>query len=114
VKFPVVTDITLTVSWTQDWVWNDSAVVYAWIWGGTYGSGKWVKCTKASSTSVKLNIDSSGCTAFLLTRCYKTTTTPSWSTNGDAAGRIYNKTSNISYTKGTTSYKTSSWKGRDE
>lgn len=111
VKFPV--DITLTVSWTQDWVWSDGAVVYAWIWGGTYGSGKWVKCTKASSTSVELNIDAGGCTAFLLTRCYKTTTTPSWSENGNVAGRIYNKTSDIDYIKGTTSYSESSWKGRD-
>lgn len=113
VTFP--TDITLTVSWSDDWIWNDSAVVYAWVWGDTYGSGKWVKCTKNSSTSVKLVIDAGGCTKFLLVRCYKTTTTPSWSTDGDVAGRIYNKTNDIPYTKGTTSYNPpTKWGSRDE
>ena len=112
VTFP--TDITLTVSWSDDWIWNDSAVVYAWVWGDTYGSGKWVKCTKASSTSVKLVIDAGGCTKFLLVRCYKTTITPSWSTGGDVAGRIYNKTNDILYTKGKTSYNPTQWGSRDE
>ena len=82
--------ITLTV---PDWVWNDSAVLYVWVWGGSV-SGKWVNVTKKSSTSATFVLPS-GCTGFKVARM-----AAGASPNFDTA---HNKSDDISY-NGTTKY----------
>lgn len=82
--------ITLTV---PDWVWDDSAVLYVWVWGGSV-SGKWVNVTKKSSTSATFVLPS-GCTGFKVARM-----AAGASPNFDTA---YNKSGDISY-NGTTTY----------
>ena len=82
--------ITLTV---PDWVWNDSAVLYVWVWGGSV-SGKWVNVTKKSSTSATFVLPS-GCTGFKVARM-----PAGASPNFDTA---HNKSEDISY-NGTTTY----------
>ena len=42
-------------------------------------------------------------------RCQKDTVTPDWGAATDSAGKIYNKTNNITYSSGQTSYNGGSW-----
>ena len=28
----------------ETWLLNDDAAIYAWVWGGNYGEGQWVRC----------------------------------------------------------------------
>ena len=49
-------------SWTVDWVWNDNVVVLAWVWGGSHNDGEFVETTKASDTSLYVELDGgTGC-----------------------------------------------------
>ena len=97
---PVPVDLTISA---PDWIWSDNAVLYAWVWGGEYGEGQWVKAT-GSGTTINLTIknDAKG---FLFVRCSQGTTTPDWAIrSGDAAGRIYNQTGDVNFVKGQTEY----------
>jgi hypothetical protein len=51
-------ELEYTVSWQEDYIWNDEAVVYAFVWGGEYGEGEWIEVTKIDNTSVKVVLDS--------------------------------------------------------
>jgi hypothetical protein len=48
-------------------------------------------------------------TGFNLARCVAGTTTPVWTAKGDATGRVYNKTGDISISVGKTSYTSPTW-----
>ena len=54
-------------------------------------------------TTINLTIKDNA-TGFLLARCYKGTSEPDWKWAGDVEGRIYNKSPNINFEKGTTKY----------
>ena len=102
---PVPVDLTISA---PDWIWSDNAVLYAWVWGGEYGEGQWVKAT-GSSTTINLTIknDAKG---FLFARCSQGTTTPDWALKGgSAAGRIYNKSTDVTLVKGQTEYSVASF-----
>ena len=99
--------VAVTVTAEDDWIWNDGAVIFAWVWGGSYGIGKWVKAS-GSGTTINLSIydDIAG---FNFARCPTGTTQPDWSATGDSAGRIYNKSPNVTFVKGTTTYNVGSF-----
>lgn len=102
---PAPVDLTISA---PDWIWSDNAVLYAWVWGGEYGEGRWVEAT-GSGTTINLTIknDAKG---FLFARCIEGTTTPDWALKGgSAAGRIYNKSTNVTFVKGQTEYSVASF-----
>lgn len=101
---------TYTGTWSEGWIAGDGCKVFVWAWGGNCGDGQWVSVALSGnglsgSFTVTSEID-----GFLFVRCVSTTTTPNWSTKGDSAGRIYNKTGDITASSGTYSYATS-WQG---
>ena len=99
----VTTTIELSVT-VDDWAWNDNVEIFAYVWKNGLSNGSWVQCS-GSGTTVKLNFPSE-CNRFFLVRCPNGTTQPDWNATNDSPGQIYNKTPNITYVKGTTSYST--------
>lgn len=99
--------VSITVTCAGDWTWNDGVKIFAWVWGGSYGTGQWIPCS-GSGTTVNFDI-TDDLTAFLLVRCHKDTVTPDWGAATDSAGEIYNKTNDITYSSGQTSYNGGSW-----
>lgn len=99
--------VSITVTCAGDWTWTDGVKIFAWVWGGSYGGGQWIPCS-GSGTTVNFDV-TDDLTAFLLVRCHKDTMTPDWSAPGEGPGKIYNKTNNISYSSGQTSYNGGSW-----
>ena len=97
------TTIELSVT-VDDWAWNDYVEIFAYVWKNGLSNGYWVQCS-GSGTTVKLNFPSE-CNRFFLVRCPNGTTQPDWNATNDSPGQIYNKTPNITYVKGTTSYST--------
>ena len=96
---------TIELSITVDsWAWNDYVEIFAYVWKNGLSNGSWVKCS-GSGTTVKLDFPSE-CNRFFLVRCPNGTTQPDWNATNDNPGQIYNKTPNITYVKGTTSYST--------
>ncbi len=97
---PTNTHITVNA---DSWTWDGNAKVFAWVWkNGKDSEGNWVGCTGSGST-VKFDL-ASGKDRFLLVRAHKDTTNPDWNTQGEKAGRIYNKTSDITVISGMTAY----------
>ena len=95
--------VSITVTCANDWTWNDGVKIFAWVWGGSYGGGQWISCS-GSGTTVNFDV-TDDLEKFLLVRCQKDTETPDWSQqNGDNAGRVYNKTVDISVVAGQSSY----------
>lgn len=78
-----------------DWTWNDGCVMFAWCWGGAYGTGEWVKCTRESLTSLYWEVREQQITGFKLCRCHAGTTVPYWNYQGNVPGRIYNVSADI-------------------
>lgn len=99
--------VSITVTCANDWTWNDGVKIFAWVWGGSYGGGQWISCS-GSGTTVNFDI-TDDLTAFLLVRCHKDTVTPDWGAAAGSAGEIYNKTNDITYSSGQTSYNGGSW-----
>ena len=99
----VTTTIELSVT-VDDWAWNDNVEIFAYVWKNGLSNGSWVQCS-GSGTTVKLNFPSE-CNRFFLVRCPAGTTQPDWNATNDSPGQIYNKTPNITYVNGTTSYST--------
>ena len=93
--------VTLTVTNVPSWVGNNDAVIFAHVWGGSAGD-QWILAT-LNGTTVTFDADSD-ITGFQLVRCYKGTTTPSWSTAGDVVGRIYNKSQDFTISGSVTTY----------
>ena len=91
---PTVTHITAKISSSQNWVWDDNAKVFAWVWkNGKNSEGKWVACTR-SGNDAKFDLES-GKDRFLLVRAHKGTSQPNWQVDGHKPGRIYNKTADM-------------------
>ena len=95
-----------TATSVPTWVGNGDAAIFAsvqhsnneWYWvSGTFD-------TDHITFNAPANIKK-----FLLVRCPSGTTEPNWSTTGDAAGRIYNKTGDIETESAVYSYVASSW-----
>ena len=99
----VTTTIELSIT-VDDWAWNDYVEIFAYVWKNGLSNGSWVHCS-GSGTTVKLDFPSE-CNRFFLVRCPNGTTKPDWNATNDSPGHIYNKTPNITYVKGTTSYST--------
>lgn len=95
------TNVELSVT-VDDWAWGGSVEIFAWVWTNGVSSGSWVQCS-GSGTTVKLDLPSE-CDRFLLVRCPAKTTQPDWNATNDSPGQIYNKTPDITYVNGTTSY----------
>ena len=99
----IETTVELSVT-VDDWAWNDNVEIFAYVWTNGLSNGSWVHCS-GSVTTVKLDFPSK-CNRFFLVRCPNGTTQPDWNATNDNPGQIYNKTPNITYVKGTTSYST--------
>ena len=99
--------VSITVTCADDWTWNDGVKIFAWVWGGSYGGGQWISCS-GSGTTVNFDV-TDDLTAFLLVRCHKDTVTPDWDAAAGSAGEIYNKTNDITYSSGQTSYNGGNW-----
>lgn len=95
------TTVELSVT-VNDWAWGGSVEIFAWVWTNGLSNGSWVQCS-GSGTTVKLDLPSE-CDRFLLVRCPEGTTQPDWNATNDNPGQIYNKTPDITYVNGTTSY----------
>lgn len=93
------TNITLTVTSNANWIWDAGAYIYAWVWGGSYGNGKLVECSKSGSSSIKFTIDAGGCTGFKFVRMQNK---PGSLTSYPSV--LWNESGNITYTKGQTTY----------
>ncbi|MCR5495501.1 MAG: chitobiase/beta-hexosaminidase C-terminal domain-containing protein [Treponema sp.] len=94
--------VQLTVT-ADSWTWSGGVKVFAWVWGSS-STGEWIECT-GSDTTVNVTVPADT-TGLLLVRCPSGTTEPDWEATGDNAGRIYNKSGDITYASGTTSYST--------
>ena len=94
--------VTLSVNILDNFTWNDGVKIFAWVWGGSYGTGQWIPCS-GSGTTVNFDI-TNDLTAFLLVRCHKDTITPDWGAAAGSAGRIYNKINDITYSSVQNSY----------
>lgn len=99
----IETTIELSIT-VDDWAWNDYVEIFAYVWKNGLSNGSWVQCS-GSGTTVKLDFPSK-CNRFFLVRCPNGTTQPDWNATNDSPGQIYNKTPNITYVNGTTSYST--------
>ena len=99
---PVKATYTITISDDQMWIYNASAKIFAWIWGGTHGAGEWVSVS-GTGTSLTLKADAMA-SGFLLVRCHSATITPNWDVTEDGPGKIWNQTKDKNITYGQTSY----------
>lgn len=99
----VTTTIELSIT-VDSWAWNDYVEIFAYVWKNELSSSSWVQCS-GSGTTVKLDFPSE-CNRFFLVRCPAGTTQPDWNATNNNPGQIYNKTPNITYVNGTTSYST--------
>ena len=109
---PTGDTMEITVTGAPDWITNDGCVIFAWAWGGTGAAkdGAWYACqygegAKPTSFSFTVPSDNTGC---LLARCAQGTTTPDWNATS-GAGAVYNKSKDINFTSGTTSYTSPTW-----
>ena len=93
-----VTNVTYTLTNTNNWdVFVDNAKVYANVSGGNYGSGQWIACTKASSTSLNFTCDSTATTCKIVRFNPSNFSAPDWN------GQIWNQSSEISLNPNSTS-----------
>ena len=90
---PEPTDVTYTVLDLPDWITNDNAVVFAWVWSES-DPGSW-KTVSFGETGEAIFTVTGEVTGFLLVRCHSETVEPDWTIAEDVAGRIYNKTDNF-------------------
>ena len=99
---PVKATYTITIPDDQMWIYDASAKIFAWVWGGTHGAGEWVSVS-GTGTSLTLKADAMA-SGFLLVRCHSATTTPNWDVIEDGPGKIWNQTKDKNITYGQTSY----------
>ncbi len=104
VNITIGSTVGLTVT-VPDWIWNDNAVIFAWVWGGS-SAGEWISASGSSTTATfSVPADTTG---FNMVRCAIGTTTPDWSVaSGNGAGRIYNKCADVTLAENTVTYDTS-------
>ena len=99
--------VTYTVTSLPDWIQNDGCVIFAWAWSAN-DQGSWRTLSYGSNADASFTVEEE-LTGFLLARCASGTTTPDWTKSDNGAGRVYNKTSDITCTSGTYSYACSEW-----
>ena len=99
---PVKATYTITIPDDQMWIYDASAKIFAWVWGGTHGAGEWVSVS-GTGTSLTLKADAVA-SGFLLVRCHSATITPNWDVIEDGPGKIWNQTEDKNITSGQTSY----------
>jgi alpha-amylase len=104
-KGVVPTELKLKVNTDSAGLWNDDTTVFAWVWGGSHGNGEWVKANSYDSEKTFNVTVFDDATGFLLTKCKRNTTCPSW----DNAGDISYKSLDISFKKGITEYSINSF-----
>lgn len=107
VELDDISDIETTIELSikvDSWAWIDYVEIFAYVWINGLSTGSWVQCS-GSGTTVKLDFPSK-CNRFFLVRCPNGTTQPDWNATNNSPGQIYNKTPNITYVNGTTSYST--------
>ena len=100
---------TYVVNGLPEWITMDDCVIFAWAWGGEAGEGAWLDLDfinegEAASFEIEGEID-----GFLLVRCFAGTEIPDWNASGDVAGRIYNKTNDITCIIGVYEYQSPEW-----
>ena len=108
--------VTYTITGMPNWVGNDGAAIFAWSWGGAQADawtavilgpqGNGGADAKELSGTIVLPADRTG---FNLARCVAGTTEPNWTAKGDAEGRVYNKTGDVTIVAGTASYESPNW-----
>ena len=49
---------TYTFTTGKDWLDDSDAVIVAWVWGGSYGSGQWVECAVDASGVITVDLKS--------------------------------------------------------
>ena len=96
---------TITIPDSQTWIYNDSAKIFAWVWGGTHGDGEWISVSGTGTTLTMLA--DSNATGFLLARCHSATITPDWQVTEDGAGKVWNQTGDCTISSGVTNYNVS-------
>ena len=103
--------VLYTVNNMPYWIPNDNAAVFAWCWGGDAGNGQWftMSCTGTTTSSSGTFTAPSNITGFNMARCPAGTTNPDWTVTGDNPGRIYNKTANVAFVAGVTTYNSPDW-----
>ena len=109
--------VQYTVTALPWWMPNDGSTLFAWAWGGQSGDGAWYPITiEGNPTSGTEGTPCVGTfsvpaevTGFNMARCKAGTTSPNWTVKGDAEGRIYNKSGDVTCTAGTHSYESPAW-----
>ena len=95
-----------TTTWTvkdmPTWVTNDGCVIFAWAWQNGV-DGKWYALSYTSDTSATF-VAPSDLAGMLLARCAADTTLPDWNNHESGPGRVYNQTTDVVVTSGTTEY----------
>ena len=101
-------EITLSLSSpTQDWGFGSGSKMFVWAWGGS-STGAWYEIYFQPGAPLVGYVDLPADTeAFLVVRTNLSTVTQNWEQDQkteDVAGKIYNKTDNVTIVDGTTSY----------
>ena len=108
-------NVTYSVINFPNWIPNDGSTVFAWGWGPG-NDGTWYKIslsmdgTDGSYTNVTGTfVAPNNLSGFNMARCVAGTQTPNWKAVGDADGRVYNKTGDVTCTAGTYTYSSPTW-----
>lgn len=83
----ITVNIEVPTGWDISDIYDQDAVVYAWVWGGKYGNGTWVETSKIGANQVGVNIDRSA-NGMLIVRMASGTTSPSWDAKWNQTGDI--------------------------
>ena len=81
----------------------DNCEVFIWAWGDGVDGKFYATYVVAGKYGLSFDVPE-GVDHFLVVRCYVGTTQPSWDEKGDAPGRIYNQTADITIDSMTTTY----------
>ena len=100
-------EITYTGTDLPNWLGNDNAVLFAWVWNAS--GSQWVEAELAAGgATLTFNVEEE-LTGFKLVRCRQGTTVPSWTETENVPGKIYNQTGDITCSAGVHTYSCSSW-----
>ena len=88
-------EVIIPENWSIKTMYDEDAVVYAWVWGGTYLEGTWVE-TRQDEKKVLVTLDI-GASGFNLARFPKDIESPDW-------GKQWNQTEDVTIEEGVTDY----------
>ena len=92
----ITVNIEVPTGWDITDIYDQEAVVYAWVWGGKYGNGTWVETSKLGANQVSVDVDRSA-NGMLIVRMANGTTSPSWEAK-------WNQTEDIDLVLGTNAF----------